>query len=53
MFGKRARQINLDITYICDPVMGASILGGVADQVIECLLDQLVPLADLITPNQI
>lgn len=52
-FVKRARQINPDITYICDPVMGDSNLGVfVADQVIECLLDHLVPLADLLTPNQ-
>ncbi|WP_244629995.1 pyridoxal kinase [Brucella intermedia] len=52
-FVERARQINPDITYICDPVMGDSNLGVfVADQVIECLLGHLVPLADLLTPNQ-
>lgn len=52
-FIKRARHLNPDITYICDPVMGDSNLGVfVADQVIECLLDHLVPLADLLTPNQ-
>lgn len=52
-FVERARQINPDIIYICDPVMGDSNLGVfVADQVIECLLDHLVPLADLLTPNQ-
>lgn len=52
-FVKRARQLNPHITYICDPVMGDSNLGVfVADQVIECLLDHLVPLADLLTPNQ-
>lgn len=52
-FVERARQLNPSITYICDPVMGDSHLGVfVADQVIECLLDHLVPLADLLTPNQ-
>lgn len=52
-FVQRARKINPDITYICDPVMGDSNLGVfVADQVIECLLEHLVPLADLLTPNQ-
>lgn len=52
-FVQRARHINPDITYICDPVMGDANLGVfVADQVIECLLDHLVPLADLLTPNQ-
>ena len=52
-FVERARQINPNITYICDPVMGDSNLGVfVAEQVIECLLDHLVPLADLLTPNQ-
>lgn len=52
-FVKRARQLNPDITYICDPVMGDAHLGVfVADQVIKCLCDELVPLADLLTPNQ-
>lgn len=52
-FVKRARQLNPDIIYICDPVMGDAHLGVfVADQVIECLCDELVPLADLLTPNQ-
>lgn len=52
-FIKRARQLNPDITYICDPVMGDAHLGVfVADQVVECLCDELVPLADLLTPNQ-
>lgn len=52
-FVKRARQLNPDIIYICDPVMGDAHLGVfVADQVVECLCDELVPLADLLTPNQ-
>ncbi|MGL3822939.1 pyridoxal kinase [Sphingopyxis sp. R3-92] len=52
-FVKRARQINPGITYICDPVMGDAHLGiFVADQVVECLRDELVPMADLLTPNQ-
>lgn len=52
-FVKRARQLNPDIIYICDPVMGDTNLGVfVSDQVVECLCDELVPLADLLTPNQ-
>lgn len=52
-FVKRARQLNPDITYICDPVMGDANLGVfVSDQVVECICDELVPLADLLTPNQ-
>ncbi len=52
-FVKRARQINPDILYVCDPVMGDTELGVfVADPVVEVLLEQLVPLADLLTPNQ-
>jgi len=51
-FVERARKINPDIVYICDPVMGSSELGVfVPKPVVECLLDQLVPLADLLTPN--
>lgn len=52
-FVKRARRINPDIVFICDPVMGDSHLGVfVADEVVACLLDHLVPLADILTPNQ-
>ncbi len=52
-FVRRARRRNSDIVYICDPVMGDAHLGiFVADQVVECLCDELVPLADLLTPNQ-
>ncbi|WP_343314794.1 pyridoxal kinase [Brucella sp. BE17] len=52
-FVRRARQINPDITYICDPVMGDSTLWVfVAHQVVECICSELVPLADLLTPNQ-
>ena len=52
-FVERARKINPDILYVCDPVMGDTELGiFVADQVVACLLEELVPLADLLTPNQ-
>lgn len=52
-FVEHARMINPDIKYICDPVMGDMNLGiFVADQVVECIIDRLVPLADLLTPNQ-
>lgn len=52
-FVRRARRRNSDIVYICDPVMGDAHLGiFAADQVVECLCDELVPLADLLTPNQ-
>ena len=52
-FVERARRINPAITYICDPVMGDSHLGiFVADPVVACFRDTLVPLADLLTPNQ-
>lgn len=52
-FVERARRRNPDIIYLCDPVMGDANLGiFVADHVVECLRDLLVPLADLLTPNQ-
>lgn len=52
-FVKRARKINPDIIYICDPVMGDTGLGVfVADPVVDCIINELVPLADLLTPNQ-
>ncbi|NEV78374.1 pyridoxal kinase [Rhodopseudomonas sp. BR0C11] len=52
-FVKRARQLNPAITYICDPVMGDSHVGVfVPDDVAACICNELVPLADLLTPNQ-
>lgn len=52
-FVKRARKINPEIIYICDPVMGDTGLGVfVADPVVDCIINELVPLADLLTPNQ-
>lgn len=52
-FVERARRLNPDIVYICDPVMGDANLGVfVADQVVDCLLERLVPMADVLTPNQ-
>lgn len=52
-FVERARQLNPDIIYVCDPVMGDANLGiFVAEQVVECFLEDLVPLADILTPNQ-
>ena len=52
-FVERARRRNPDIVYICDPVMGDAHLGVfVADAVVACILEKLVPLADVIMPNQ-
>jgi pyridoxine kinase len=52
-FVERARRINPNITYVCDPVMGDVNLGiFVHEQVVECMLERLVPLADILTPNQ-
>ncbi|QDL97501.1 pyridoxal kinase [Rhodopseudomonas palustris] len=52
-FIKRARQLNPAITYICDPVMGDAHVGVfVPDQIVACICDELIALADLLTPNQ-
>ncbi|WBU27902.1 pyridoxal kinase [Rhodopseudomonas palustris] len=51
-FVNQARQRNPAITYICDPVMGDSHVGVfVPDPVAACICNELVPLADLLTPN--
>lgn len=52
-FVDRARRRNPDIVYLCDPVMGDTGLGVfVTDPVVDCMREVLVPLADLLTPNQ-
>lgn len=48
-----ARKSNPGLVYLCDPVIGDDDLGVfVADGIAELFLDQLIPMASLITPNQ-
>lgn len=52
-FIERARKRNPDLTIICDPVMGDDDLGVFVDpDLVAQFRDRLVPLADIITPNQ-
>lgn len=52
-FIRRAKERNPSLFYVCDPVMGDDDLGVfVADGLPEIMRSDLVPLADLITPNQ-
>ena len=48
----RLRRLVPDLRYVCDPVCGDQ--GGryVAEAVVAAFRDQLVPLADVITPNR-
>ncbi|MBY9068283.1 pyridoxal kinase [Hyphomonas sp. WL0036] len=51
-FVLRAKKENPQLTYICDPVIGDTDLGVfVADGLPEFFRRELVPLADIITPN--
>lgn len=45
---RRERQV----LYCCDPVLGDHGRRYVADGILECLRDRLLPLADLATPNR-
>lgn len=48
----KARQINPNIIYICDPVMGDVDPGlYVPESLADFIRTQLVPLADILTPN--
>jgi pyridoxine kinase len=50
---ERVKQANPQAVYACDPVMGNARSGCFVDPAIPPLLrDQVVPRADLITPNQ-
>ncbi len=49
----QAKLANPDLVYVCDPVMGSPEKGCiVAPGVAEQLLTQLMPMADVIVPNQ-
>lgn len=51
-FVRRARQRNPAIEYICDPVMGDVHIGPfVPNAVIDIMLSELAPMADIMTPN--
>lgn len=49
----KVKQANPNAIYVCDPVMGSKITGCFVDDAIPPLLrDRVVPVADVITPNQ-
>ena len=52
-FVRRAKARNPNLLYLCDPVMGDADLGFYVDEDLRALFcEGLVPLADIITPNQ-
>lgn len=52
-FVAEAKAVNPAITYLCDPVIGDSGPGlYVPNAIAEVMRDQLLPLADIATPNQ-
>lgn len=49
----RIKAVNPDALYACDPVMGNAKSGcHVSDEIPPLLRDKVVPVADIITPNQ-
>lgn len=52
-FVRRTKTVNPEIRYLCDPVMGDINKGRYVDpEVPHALIQHLVPMADLLTPNQ-
>ncbi|KAG6456617.1 pyridoxal kinase [Manduca sexta] len=49
---KKLRAKNPNLTYVCDPVMGDNGKMYVPEDILPVYRDVLVPLADIITPNQ-
>eukprot|EP00050_Salpingoeca_kvevrii_P001455 m.170181 g.170181 ORF g.170181 m.170181 type:complete len:343 (-) comp10375_c0_seq9:3516-4544(-) len=49
---RRMREINPDLIYVCDPVMGDDGKLYVPEDLVPIFRDELTPLANIITPNQ-
>ncbi|XP_053952709.1 pyridoxal kinase [Anastrepha ludens] len=49
---KKLRQINPNIVYVCDPVMGDNGKMYVPEELLPIYREEIIPLADIITPNQ-
>lgn len=46
------RKVNPQLTYVCDPVLGDEGKLYVSGELLEAYKNSLVPLADILTPNQ-
>ena len=49
---KELREKNPDIIFVCDPVMGDHGYFYVPEELMAIYRDELLPLANMITPNQ-
>jgi pyridoxine kinase len=49
---KKLRSTNPDFIYVCDPVMGDAGKMYVPESILPIYRDEIVPLADIVTPNQ-
>ncbi|XP_053673048.1 pyridoxal kinase [Anopheles nili] len=49
---KSLRSVNKKLIYVCDPVMGDDGVMYVPKELLPIYRDEIVPLADIITPNQ-
>lgn len=48
----RIRQVNPGLIFVCDPVMGDNGEMYVPKELLPIYRDQILPIADIITPNQ-
>lgn len=49
---KTLRSVNPNFVYVCDPVMGDAGKMYVPETILPIYRDEIVPLADIVTPNQ-
>ena len=49
---KKVREINNDVLYVCDPVLGDNGRFYVPDTLLEAYKTKLIPIASVVTPNQ-
>lgn len=49
---KQLKEVNPDLIYVCDPVMGDNGKMYVPESLLEIYKSAIIPLADILTPNQ-
>ena len=49
---RKLRQLNPEVTYVCDPVLGDNGKLYVPAELVEIYREEIVPLATVLTPNQ-
>ncbi|GAU90878.1 hypothetical protein RvY_03236 [Ramazzottius varieornatus] len=52
VMAKKLKELNPSLVYVCDPVMGDEGQLYVAQEVLQVYKEEILPLVDIVTPNQ-